>query len=131
MPLDLKWTTHESGMLSSWLSGEIRTVVLLFEGQNSCAFCLVIESSYMSSPIGTRLLKNVPQLPKAERMRWILENRRWLPAQEDGVQDAGDSMVLVTTSAERRPFGALIHLRVEKRPPLVISPLNDTRTSPH
>lgn len=114
-PLDLKWNSSKSGMLSLRLSVvNIRPVFLLFEGQNSCAFCLVIESSYTPGSIKTKLLKNVPQRStKAERMLWVLENRHGLPAQY-GVQKAGNSMVLVTTLAERRLFGALIHLKVEK-----------------
>jgi hypothetical protein len=115
LPLDLKRTTHESGMLSFRPSVvDTHPVFLLFEGQNSCAFCLVIESSYTPSSIKTKLLGNVPQhFSKAERRRWILYNEHGLLAR-DGVQEAGDSMVLVATSAERRLFGALIRLKVEK-----------------
>jgi hypothetical protein len=117
-PLDLKWTTHESGMLSSRLSTGvfgIRPAFLLFEGQNSCTFCLAIESSRTSGSFETRIVNNVPQhLPKPDRIMWILENSHRPQVPEDGVQAAGDSRVLVTTSAEKRPFGALIHLRVEK-----------------
>jgi hypothetical protein len=117
-PLDLKWTSHESGMLSSRLSSGvvgIHPVFLIFERQNSCTFCLAIESSRTSGSVETRIVNNVPQhLPKPDRLMRILENSRRPQVQEDGVQEAGDRRVFVTTSAEKRPFGTLIHLRVEK-----------------
>ncbi|KAE8451711.1 hypothetical protein EG329_003168 [Mollisiaceae sp. DMI_Dod_QoI] len=123
LPRDLKWTIHESGMLSFRLSNgviEIRTVLLLFERQDSCAFCLVVEPSYTSGGIGIMLLRNLPKdTPKPERMTWILNNRDNVPAKtvhngpHNGLQEVEENEVWITTSVEKRLFGALIHLKME------------------